>query len=137
MSNDAKDLLKKCVNYKYEVKKESYETTNFISKFINEIKEFGFVSVKEAIESSLANEYKGYFPKNDKTPTKSNIFKPEPNKQPNPLELIKDRITHVYKDSELVQMGSEKAKQLFWYIEKKTPKEFMNQAEKNFYLYYY
>lgn len=137
LSDQEKELLKKWVNYKYHVKKEVYETVGFIEKFIKQIKEFGFIAVQNAIQDSIYNEYKGYFPKNDKTPIKSNIFKPEPNKQPNPLELIKDRITYVYKDSELVQMGSEKAKQLFWYIEKKTPKEFMNQAEKNFYLYYY
>ncbi len=78
-----------------------------------------------------------YNSQNNVMPTNRKIVHPEPNKVPNPLELIKDRMTHVYKDSELVQMGGDEAKKLFWYIEKKTPKEFMNQAEKNFHLYYY
>jgi hypothetical protein len=75
--------------------------------------------------------------KNKQVAKPVNIFRPEPNKAPNPLELIRDRVTHVYKDAELVKMGSDEAKSIFWYIEKKTPKEFMNQAEKNFHLYYY
>lgn len=77
-----KDLLTEWVNYKHHVHKEHYKTEAFALKFIKDIKDFGFVAVKEAMYLSIASEYKGYFPKHDKSHTKTNSIQPEPNKAP-------------------------------------------------------
>lgn len=76
------DLLIEWVNYKHHVHKEHYKTEAFTTKYLKDIKEFGFVAVKEAMYLSIASEYKGYFPKHDKSHTKTNSIQPEPNKAP-------------------------------------------------------
>lgn len=65
------------------------------------------------------------------------IVNSEPNKQPNPLDKISGRVTQMYLDADFVKMGHQKAKELFWYIEKSTKKEHMSQTEINFHLFYY
>lgn len=79
-----KDLLTEWINYKHHVHKEHYKTEKFALKFIKDIKEFGFVAVKEAMYLSIASEYKGYFPKKIKNtpqqaPEKLKINQPKRN----------------------------------------------------------